>query len=102
MPSQVTMEDGPAFLPTDLGELQSRMIGHESWSLIGESDKDWLVRVGDDFIAKIASLPSPIGDELADELQLSAYEVDVVEIMRPLAARATSNAGLAVYILITL
>jgi len=78
------------------------MIGRESWSLIGDSDEEWLVRVGDDFAAKIASLPDPIGDEIADELQLSADEVDVVEFMRPLAVRANSNTGLAVYVLTTL
>jgi hypothetical protein len=101
-PSQVILDDGPALLPTDLGDLQRRLIGRESWSLIGDSDEEWLVQVGDDFTAKIASLPDPIGDEVADEFQLSADEVDAVEIMRPLAVRADSSSGLAVYILITL
>ena len=96
------LEEGPALLPTDLGDLQRRIIGRESWSLIGEGDEEWLVRVGDDFAAKIASLPDPIGDDVADELQLSADEVDVVEIMRPLALRASSRTGSALYILITL
>ncbi len=96
------MEDGPALLPTDLGALQRRMIGRESWSLIGDSDEEWLVRLGDDFTAKIASLPDPIGDEVADELQLSADEVGVVETMRRLAVRANSSTDLAVYILTTL
>lgn len=77
-------------------------MGRESWSLIGDSDERWLVRVGEDFTAKIAGLPDPVGDAVADELQLSADEVDVVEIMRPLAIRADSSTDLAVYILITL
>ena len=101
-PSQVVLEEGPALLPTDLGNLQSRMMGRESWSLIDAGDEEWLVQVGDDFTAKIASLPDPIGDEVADEFQLSADEVDVVEIMRSLAVRADSSTDLAVYILITL
>jgi hypothetical protein len=96
------MEDGPAILPTDLGDLQRRMIGRESWALLGDSDEEWVIRVGDDFTSKIASLPDPIGDEVSDELQLSADEVDVVEIMRPLAVQADSSNGLAVYILMTL
>ena len=101
-PIQVVLEDGPALLPTDLGDLQRRMIGRESWSLIGDSDEEWVVQFGDDFAAKIATLPDPIGDETADEFQLSAGEVDAVEIMRPLALRASSGTGLAVYILISL
>ena len=101
-PSQVIMEDGPALLPTDLGTLQRRMIGRESWSPIGDSDEEWLVRLGDDFTFKIASLPDPIGDEVADELQLSADEVGVVETMRRLAVRANSSTDLAVYVLTTL
>ena len=101
-PSNVILEDGPPLLPTDLGDLQRRIMGRESWSLIGQRNEEWLVRVGDDFAAKIASLPDPIGDDVTDELQLSADEVDVVEIMRPLAVRASSRTGSALYILITL
>jgi hypothetical protein len=96
------MEDGPALLPTDLGDLQRRMIGRESWWLIGDSEQEWVIRVGDDFTAKIASMPDPIGDDVADELELSADEVDAIEIMRPLAVQAHSTTRLAVYVLIML
>lgn len=99
---EVPMEDGPALLPTDLGDLQRRIIGHESWSVIGDSAEQWVVRLGDDFAARIANLPDPIGDEVADELQLSSDEVDAVELMRRMAVLARSRGDLAVYLLITL
>ena len=97
----VILNDGPGILPTDLGELERRITGDESWEVVAEAAEQWLIRLGEGFATRIASLPQPLGDDFADEWQLSSAEVDALEVLRPVAVQASAT-GLSAYILIAL
>jgi hypothetical protein len=90
--------DGPALLPTDLGDLERRMRGRESWTMVDQTTETWLIRLGDRFVAQLAALPDPIDETLIDAWQLSSDELDALELMRPLARAASMEPGQALYI----
>jgi hypothetical protein len=97
----VVLLDGPGLMPTDLGELERRITDNESWEVVAEAEEQWLIRLGDGFAATIAGLPEPLGDDLADQWQLSSYEIDFLDVLRPVAVRAVA-AGVSMYALISL
>ena len=91
--------DGGVFMPDELAALAEHLgSSPPGYELIASTDEAWLVRLDDDLMALVASLPESITDELADERNLSLAEIELLEmVIRPLAGKAAATPGNGVY-----
>ena len=95
--------DGPAFLPDQLEDIARRMNVEHGVELVpGGSEECWVLQFTTPMATALANTSPEIGDDEADAFNLSAEEIELVELLQPLARQAIDRPENGLYAWIAL